>query len=724
MRSLSFERLVAFFRSFASTVLSPVVTSVLFVTLSQADEGVFEILHSSPILQDITRISFLAPGSAGEPWIHFSTLESYHRNTDGDRFLLISSSLGSKNHVSQIIEGSTEGRSWGYSDSRESFVIGASLDPQILLFNPRTREIKSVFKGPSAGMWIHRLAVFGNCAYTIFSTPLPSVAGFEGIVKVDLESGQHEVIPFDSPHPQGYGGVETVDPTGRLWFYRSFPLKKMWYDQHGGMRLRSLIGYETWTVEGWDVWKGQTYVLLTNSKGDYKKERIDLETLRVLAPEPGALSDDQLFRRCVRVDLPQNRYGLYFDPSSHAFYLNQSDDLLYLGQAALGRWRVSGFSNETQESFVHWLHPIHGEIEVLGLSPKRELVVWLRGRKTYGVVNFGNGELTLRPIHVQNLSAGTVTSLALAENGKLYGGGYLTMCHLFEFDLVTRNTRLLNSALPNMEGQINSLFTGLDGKIYGAGYPDSILFRFDPTRPWNPGSDLKNNPVNLGPMGHFRQMRAFRGVQDLDGRVWYQSVSDFTNPIAHALACAEFDDKSLRVKTDLEDGFPEVQDLALFDDRHLVLLGKRGNSPGLFLLDEKTFTVVRSVSLPYEGGILLHRNPLSWRQVRPLLVQKGTVYEINEDLSRTVLYRSPKDVARVVVWDMDSVVLIGKTHIEQLDLKRHRVSVWWNMDDAARHPVFKELTWTPVAVFKGALYLADQEKLLKFTPPQDSVSPR
>lgn len=700
------------------------ITNLAGCIRESQEMGKFEIAHPSPIFQDITRIAFLYTSPGGQVSIHFSTLESHHRNPEGDEFLFSSYETASQVLKSQVVKGAPEARAYSYSKNLNRYVLGTSIDPQIFLYDPDRLTLERVFEGPKSNAFIHRLAVKDDYVYTILSTPSAPIRGFNGILKVHLQTGKHQVIPFSDKMEQGWGGVQTVDPTGRIWFYRAFPMRMMWYDAVRGMRNRTLAGYEGWTVESWDSWRGEDYLVLTNSRGEFIKKRVDLQTMT--EQEGGsefATEQDRLFLESVRVDLYHNdpfAEPLYFRPGSASFYQRSAGQDLFssVGSIDLGKFEVMGFHLTPQEGATRWIHPQLGELEVLGISPAGDLLVWLRGRKSYAVAEIQSGKLTPHEINLSNLSPADITSLVVTDDGSLYGGGILTFSHLFRFDLPTNRTALLKGAIPDAEGQVNSMFLGLDGKVYGAGYPDSVLFRFDPSAPWNPGNTATHNPTHLGAMGHHRQTRAQKGIQDLDGTIWYQSVTDYAFPIAHALAKADFEKRTLTVKTDLDDGFPEVEALAVFDSEHLVLLGRKNGKPGLYRLNQREFRIEEEKVLAESGGILVNLDPYDRSNSRLFLTQGRKLYGINPDLSIRFIHKSLREISAVVPGEGQDILLIGKTHIERINLTSGAKDIWWNRGDKPGHYIFKHLSWTPVIFHKGLLYIADEEKLWRFNPPR------
>lgn len=711
------------------TLLATAAFIAATITPSQR-HGHFSIAHRSPVFQDITRMAFLHQSRQDLSSLHFSTLESYHRNPNGDRALLVAHKPASSRTSTASISGSIEIRCYAYSKAISRYVLGASLDPQIFLYDPENHGVKLIFSGRPSDGFVHSLAVGTEHVYTILSHATKNRG--DGILKINMHTGRRTTLPFTDTSPQGWGGVQAVDPTSRIWFYRAYPLQMMWHDAQNGMRPRSIPGFEGWSVESWDAWGGHTYLLLTNSKGEFIKHRIDLISLKSpKEAKPPESSNMRLFMESIRLDLYNTESpalgNLYFHPGSSTFYKRDSpkDNFTFLGSFDLGIFQVMGFSQTPQESPTRWQHPTLGEIEVLGISADNELIIWLRGRKIYATGDFKNHTLTLKEVSAPSLSPADITSLAIGADGFLYGGGIMTMSHIFRIDPATSEAQLLKGAIPNAEGQINALWAGWDGKLYGAGYPNSVLFRFDTSAPWNPGMTPGSNPLNLGPMGHFNQTRASKGVQDLDGAVWYESVTDYSIPIAHALAKADFNKRTLVVKTDLADGFPQVKDLAVLDREHLLLLGQSKGRPALFVLNQREFRIENMRELSQAGGVLVNLAPPKGT-TRLFLAQGKTLFRVQRDLALEPIHKSEGVILRILAGTANDVILIGERHIEKITPTSGQTALWW--DGRPWHQgrgtrskpggrVFRHASWTPAVFRNGVLHVADEEKIWSFYPP-------
>lgn len=695
--------------------VSPELRLDLRVSVGPAERalGRLEVADERPILQDLTRAALLAADAQGRPVVVYSTLESYHRNESGDRFLLHSFSPDGERRGSAEVLRSVEARSWAHAPALGGFALGASLRPAIHLYDPSDGSVRLLFEGPDANAWLHDLAVDGTTIWTILSTPGRAVDGYAGLLRVDAADGSAEVVPFPDERAQNYGGVQTVDPTGRVWYYRAYPMERAWYDE-AGHRPREAPGWPGWAVEGWDSFEGRGYLVLSSAGGEVRKEPFDLETLRPAdAPDD---EEERLFRRLVPVDLHRKwgpaAEGLQADPSDGSFHLVGSDGTIRrLGAVDLGRLDLSGFHGGPQETATRWTSPRLGEVQVLGLDGDGALLLWQRGRKTLVQADLATGETRPRLLDAPHVSPSEITSLVADRDGVLYGGGILTFTHLFRHDPRTGETTLLREAVPNSEGQVNMLVAGPDGALYGAAYPGAVPFRFDPSMPWAPGEAPGANPASLGPVGHRSQMRALRGAVASDGSFWYESVGDYADPVAHALVHADFAARRVRAWTDLDDGVPRVADLALWDDERLVVCGER-DGPVLAMVSRRDGTVLSE--RPTEGacGAMLRAEGLQGEGPRVYVAVGRDVSVVGEDLSLRLVHRAGQDVARMIELPDRRIVLVGLAHAEAIDPATARWSTWWEGPE----PLLADLNWRPVAWSGGSLYVGRGEELARLTP--------
>jgi hypothetical protein len=652
-------------------------------------EGRLEVVNAAPALQTITRAAFMS-GSA----VHFSTLESYHRDPGGDRFVMYRYDLRTAKITSTSIAGSIEARTSAYSDAFGAYVQGTSLDPQIILYDADTQATRTVLSLPDIGAWLHGLATHGTHAFTIVSAAR-RIPAFDGILDVDLSSGRWSLLQFTGTSNQTYGGVESIDPTGRIWYYRNPPHTQEWYEPGSGARGRQIPGYEGLPVQGWDEWNGRFYVEVGEADGSLLKIPVDPVTLLPIAA--GQAPSEQLFGRLRRLDAdhkrPRSEPALYFDPVDQRLYSANPED---------GSLRDLGTRS---------IPPV---ASALGLDEDGALVLWQQGSKRLTVLPPDGGPSRSTDIPTPNLSPAEITALVAGADGRLFGAAGLTMSDMFVYDPRTGSVDLLPEAVPTGEGQVNTLLTGNDGLIYGAGYPGSVPFRFDPADTWSPGSASGSNPRNLGEMGHYNQTRAGRAVQSRDGSVWFRSVTDYAVPIAHALARVRFDQADMLVMTDLDDGLPQIEDLEVLDPETLVLLGRENNVYRLYGFNTATLETT-GASGPVASGRLFRR-----RSGEVVLLAGTQVLSIADDLSLTPLHTAAVPVLNAVESDRGELILLGRNQVEALR-PDGTSQVWW---DATRHPgeaiirypAYRDAVWGD-----DGFYVGDGPRLMRFTRPPDAA---
>ena len=107
----------------------------------------------------------------------------------------IASTGETKTLSSVTVGGGIEARTHAYASALEKYVLGTSLGPQILVYDPSTQILDTIFSMPNLWAFIHRVAVHGQTAYTILSSVSP-IRGFEGILTVDLTTKSSKIIPF------------------------------------------------------------------------------------------------------------------------------------------------------------------------------------------------------------------------------------------------------------------------------------------------------------------------------------------------------------------------------------------------------------------------------------------------------------------------------------------------------------------------------------------------
>jgi hypothetical protein len=685
--------------------------------------GVWELFHPEPLLQSITRTAFVHPPFAAGSAVHFSTLESYHRRRGvADQFVFARYDVDTGKLNTGVFSGSPEARVSAYAPALGQYVLGTSLGPSIVLYDPSTGSGRTVYQFKGLGAWLHAIAVHGDRAYAIASSASDAAPA---IVSIDLRNGSETRIPVP-PAATGWAGVQTVDPTGRIWWFQGFePTELMWHDEAGGPRRRELPAFPGWTPTSWDTWRGRSYVILSRPPAEVRVVAVDLKTLNPEAATPPVDDDERNFLASVRVDLfhaaDDSAGTLYVNPVTSEFFRRRpgSDHLERLGAVTLGAFTIASHTVGVQEHGLRWTDA-RGEVNVLGADDKGRLITWRRGTKVVGVADTRDGitaEQRVPPVH---LSAAAVTALAAGPDGRVYGAGLLTNSDVFAADAADREAEpaRLEEAIPGAEGQINTLFSGLDGGVFGAGYPNVVLFRWDVARPWNPGPRADSNPRHLAPVGHGPQMRASRGIQDRDGRVWVQSVSDYTATTTYAVTRADFSTGELVVKTDTEHGFPVVTDLAVLDRDRIAAIGHLQGQPAVYLVDARKFEILQTLPVDRAWTAVLNTAPEGDAGVL-LGVSGRTVFSVSRSGVIEPVARCPGNVLRLIAGPRRTALLLGTTFIAQFDPESDRLRVLWRARQRGER-VFSDETWLPAAFAGDALFVAREEQLWRFAPTKEA----
>ena len=711
-------------------------------------ESGFKLVQGAAIMQDITRASLAYPTDEKDINVSFSTLESHYGDGDMHGFFMVSQDKSGEINR-HWISGSREARSYAWNVKHRQFLLGGSLRPQIVAFDPAKSTYRKVFppenvewgiresrlirwiKGYGLKGWFHQIATHEDNAYAILSTPGWELGKYDGLLKIDINTSDLKVFPFPESGEtiSGYAGVQSVDPSGRVWYYRAYPFNQYWFDEGKGHRKRSLDSYKDWSVSSWDEQNGVYYLVLLNKSFDIKKIPVDINSLDELdidlVADDHHRMRDKLFDRLIRVDFFHSQHfspnPLYYLPENSTFFEHSKDGgFVEIGKVDLGTLKMSSVIEFPLEAPLMWDHSQLGDLEVLGVKNGNELIVWLRGRKDYLLVDLNNNTERQVRISAINNSPAEISSLVEGADGAIYGGGLLTMSHLFKFDPSSKSVMLLKEAVPNLEGQINLLISGNDDLIYGAAYPDSILFKYDPSLPWNPGSRVESNPINLGAMGNRRQMRVRKGVQALDGGVWFQSESDYEAPKAYALARADFGANILNVKNNIDHDFPIIKDLAVWDKKHLIMFGvDNGGHSKLFLLDQERFEIVAENNIKSENANLFTLMD-EGNGVRGVFVTQGDMlYEVTPTLERVFVSKAKSEITKIIRKDEKSFILVCRNGFEKVIFVNGLVSMehWDNFGDKPEHRLFKDEFIQPVVFANSQIYLADTEKLWSYTPP-------
>jgi len=161
-----------------------------------------------------------------------------------------------------------------------------------------------------------------------------------------------------------------------------------------------------------------------------------------------------------------------------------------------------------------------------------------------------------------------IFTLAGHSDGKIYGSTYINQ-HAFSYDPRDGELRDLGKVI-RCGGQVDSICSGPDGRIYMGCYSLAYLAVYDPARPWQPGLAPDSNPRELGRLGQ-GQYRTRAIALGPDGRIWVGSVPSYNSGPSGGFSVWDPETGEHRTWLDLvPDG--AVHDIAV-DSRYLYCSG-------------------------------------------------------------------------------------------------------------------------------------------------------
>ena len=111
------------------------------------------------------------------------------------------------------------------------------------------------------------------------------------------------------------------------------------------------------------------------------------------------------------------------------------------------------------------------------------------------------------------------------SNGRIYGSTFINQ-HIFSYDPATGSLTNLGKVIRG-GGQVDSIHSGRDGKIYIGCYSGAYLAVYDPAKLWQPGREKESNPRELGRIGGQCRTRAI--ALGPDGNIWVGSIPSYNS---------------------------------------------------------------------------------------------------------------------------------------------------------------------------------------------------
>ena len=536
----------------------------------------------NPIYQDITRsVIFESNSETNLEKIIFSTLESYKPDGSDHNFLMVSSKVDSFGvYDSEIItiENSREARNCTSGESLEQYFCGTSLSPKIINLNADIFDGEILYSDDAHSGWVHGMAYDRDDS--LYFIPSSNTYLPEGVNKIDTIGNLISTIPYTKLSTQTYGGVDLVDHNKTIWLWKAYPWKQVFLLPDGSEVDRNIDG---WSAEGFEKINENVYHIYTNKNGNFDKRKI-IDTF-----------SDKRLDTFINVDLQfrsnKNLKVVYFDQNNNYFYIFNRNTNSWSGPILnqFGEPLTEFMAGKDKEVPLLWIHPEYGSIQIIGATQNNRIIGWMYGRKSFFLLS-DEGNIK-HEIDVNNRSPAEITALTIMDN-IIYGAGNLTWNNIFSYS--PGELAIHKEAIPNNEGQVDLLFNGGNGYIYGVGYPGAKAFRYDPYLSWNPGKSITSNPKNCDVLSG--QTRGMKGFHDSNNS-FYVTESDYSAIKTTVLSKIDIDTCSITLRSDSEEFFPTITDITNFGDGELLSVGDADSTSMLMIINKDDLDVIDSVDI-------------------------------------------------------------------------------------------------------------------------------
>ena len=218
---------------------------------------------------NLTRAAWARICPNGSISYSYTTLEGYNKKNIKNGFFITTKDCAG-DVESLEVEGSAEGRSI-FSLPDDKILIGTSLDPMLIVFDAKAQKHKILFRGDRRGMWLHQIFADANHAYIKLSAETNNFKDTNKIHKINLNTAKSASIEFNCrTQEQGYGGVQTVDPLGRIWFFSAYPVRYYWITPESGCAERSLGSISSGDIVSWIAFDDNIYYIVRTDDRSFK----------------------------------------------------------------------------------------------------------------------------------------------------------------------------------------------------------------------------------------------------------------------------------------------------------------------------------------------------------------------------------------------------------------------------------------------------------------------
>lgn len=475
------------------------------------------------------------------------------------------------------IQNSREARNCTAGKLQNEYFCGSSLKPQIVKFDSLDMSNDILYRNDSDSGWIHGMAFDRDT--NVFYIPSSNMNLPDGVYEIDRFGNLISIHSYNKLQTQTYGGVDLIDENGVIWLWKGYPWEQIFLYPDGSEASRNIDG---WSAEGFENINGNIYHIYVNKDGYFDKRKI-----------VNKFSDEKL-DNFINVDLQfrahENPKVVYFNQNNNNFYIYNKINNSWSNPISnqFGNPNTEFMLGKDKEMPLLWFDPEHGQIQILGATQNNEIIGWQYGRKSFFLLDEKKIKFS---IEINNTSPSEITSLTVMNN-ILYGGGNLTWSNIFSYS--QDELQVHKEAIPNNEGQIDILFDGEDGFIYGLGYPGAIPFRYNPDLPWNPGNTSLSNPKNCNQISG--QTRGLKGFYSLS-KPFFLTESDYSSEKITAISRVDLSSCSIKTKSNADYQFPTLIDVIDMEETELLGIGNIENASKLFVFDKENFTVKNSANI-------------------------------------------------------------------------------------------------------------------------------
>lgn len=660
-----------------------------------------ETVLEGPLLHSLTRLAALHH-TAGGSRLLFSTLEGYHLDSRDDQTQLVVWDIGSHGFTHHIQAGSAELRTGAYWPDGERWILAGALEPALFSYDEKRNVVEKLpAKLPWSG-WIHGIGVSGEYA-AVSTSGLNISSSYRGIYKTSLRNNQQDFFAFSNEFVGPYSAVDTIDPSGRVWFYTAYPYHAGWLEPSGKFIVRSIPGLPGWTALSWDDWLG-TRLVVRDENG--RLGTIKVSGYSTLGP---AGTGPVLLDPKIPVDLfhrwqPYADDRLYFDTSQHKFVLlNRRGEVRYsFVPPGLSAPSIAAIDAKPREFDVVWHSADGGEHAVLGVAGKY-LVSWRIGSKLYRLSN-SDGEVVHEvQIPVQNLSPAAISSIATVGTHEVLLTGFLTHGEVVNWSAIDGKRRMLEKPLANLEGQIDWLVEGAGGRIYGGAYPNAVLFVMDRLHGGKGNILWRNNKSEDG--RHYQRVVALSAsrTQPVMAAV---IRSDYSEHEETALFIDRNDGQSVPIRTAGELGIKELLTVHVDDDGRVWMLAENRQKRLVLISDEK-FAMLDI------GPRIEKKEQILGRVGAGFYVFDGKSIKRISSTGAQAISEKPEEGAAFVLNDRKYVYFLSahgiQCSVSGMGNRAVGIAARINLD---------ELRYSQIAIAKGHLLIGYQDRLFRASLPE------